>query len=163
MIAWNERPIEIANLLNPAFCSMLIFEAVAGYEEKSVNGMPYPITFLILPMVLHKYTRELIPKTLRTKLHIWLQKNPEVKVQFSERTRQLVPYTKESILFGNQSKTLEFNENGNLTRLAKKIKKDKWPENSESHFCRKKAHFTGRWLAEAGSIESIYIMWGIRP
>jgi len=38
MRRWEERPIEVANLLNPAFCGRLLYQSIVGhteYESKS--------------------------------------------------------------------------------------------------------------------------------
>src|ERR1039457_6981771 len=58
MRIWNDRPPEIAHLFNPAFCALLIREGVLGFVEVSPGGMPYPLVFLLLPIVLHKATRD---------------------------------------------------------------------------------------------------------
>jgi hypothetical protein len=46
MKPWNQRPFEIRNLFNPAFCALILFRALAGYEEESAGGMPFSLTLL---------------------------------------------------------------------------------------------------------------------
>jgi hypothetical protein len=72
-----------------AFCDWLLREAVQGYASMRAAGMPLPLAFLILPVVLHRPTRELAPGALTTKLHVWLQEHPEVRIKFAGRTKEL--------------------------------------------------------------------------
>lgn len=163
MLPWENRPIEVANLLNPAFCSILLRDSVETFQIENGQGMSYPLSFFILPLVLHKPTREALPRTTRTKLHTWLQEKPEVRIGFVERARQLVPYSKEAIIFGLQTGIIKVNENGNLTPSSKRLKKLSWVDEVEPSICRKKAQFLGRWLARAGNVPTILTIWGIRP
>ena len=57
MKRWDERPIEIRNLFNPAFCGLLLFRALCGFEEEDNSGMPFSLTLLILPLSLQKDSR----------------------------------------------------------------------------------------------------------
>ena len=75
MKRWSERPPEVAHLFNPAFCALLLREAVRGFAEVSPSGMPHPLVFLLLPIVLHKATRESLPGSITTKMHPWLQEH----------------------------------------------------------------------------------------
>jgi hypothetical protein len=161
-LPWEKRPFEIANLLNPAFCSLLLGDSIAAFQKENEEGMPYPLSFLVLPLVLHEATRETFPKTTQTKLRVWLKNYPEVRFMFVERTRQLVPYTKESILFGMQKRTISVNEKGNLIS-KKRLENLPWPNQSEPAICREKSKFLGRWFALTGNASTIFIIFGVRP
>jgi hypothetical protein len=164
--SWKERPVEYANLLNPAFCSILLHNAVKGYQNEKNIGMPYSLLFLVLPIVLHRSTREVLPKKIVTKLHIWMQERPEVRVEFSDRTKNLVPYTKEALTFGMQTKIISIDRQGNLSWVKgqlRNISTVSWSKDTETAICYKKAEFVGRWLAQAGEVSTIYTMWGICP
>ena len=163
MLEWQQRPIEIANLLNPAFCSIILRESIVGFTKEKQEGMPYSLAFLILPLVLHKSTRIEIPKTSATKLHVWLQEKPQVRIQFAERVSRLVPYTRESLLFGVRNTIIAINEDGNLVGIGKKIGDKLWPPESEPIMCKTKAMFLGNWLAKSGEASTIFAMWGIKP
>lgn len=54
MKAWNERTHEIAYLLNPAFCGRILYSSIKAYNEKTRKSFPFPLIYLILPLVLHK-------------------------------------------------------------------------------------------------------------
>lgn len=164
MLVWEKRPIEIANLLNPAFCSMLIRDSIEGFHKEDRQGMPYSLSFLILPLILHKSTREALPSTIRTKLHVWLQNTQEARVNFVERARQLVPYTKESQFFGLREGIISINEYGNFLPVKRLFTRCSWANDLiETDSCRNKAYFLGRWLAKVGDVTTIFFMWGICP
>lgn len=123
MLSWEKRPAEIANLLNPAFCSVLLRSSIDGFQKEKEYGISYPLLFLVLPLVLHAPTRQTLPKTTQTKLHVWLQNFPEVRVRFVNRTRELVPYTKEALIFGLQTEIIAICNNGNFIVTPKTLKK----------------------------------------
>ena len=162
MIAWDRRPVETASLFNPAFCSLLLRQSISGYALERSDGMTYILAFLVLPIVLHRFTREQLPSKISTKMHAWLNSQGEVKVQFPERVRAINPYTREGLTYGLQSNLFSIDENGKLLPISRKIKMP-WKLQSESSSCSQKAEFVGRWLAQAGEPGTIYHMWGIRP
>jgi hypothetical protein len=163
MRPWSDRPPEIAHLFNPAFCALLVREGVLGFLEVSPAGMPYPLVFLLLPIVLHKNTRESLPQTSRTKMHPWLQDHQEARVGFAERCAAVAAYTREAILFGARGSMLAFSQNGTIQAPRLRLRRLPWPHDSESAVCRERARFVGRWLATAGDTQTIFAMWGVRP
>ena len=167
MPRWENRPVEIANLLNPAFCAVLLQDTLKAYVEINNFGMSYPLMFVVLPVVLHKATRNKFPKTTQTTLSEWLQSHSDIRLAFVERTRQLVPYTKEALIFGFQQGIFlldENNENGYILPTKKDLASlPSWSKNSEPFDCREKAKFTGRWFAQTGDASTIYKTFGIRP
>jgi len=163
MLNWEKRPFEIANLFNPAFCAILLRDAAEGYEKEKEEGLPYPLSVFILPLVLHKTSRYLMPKTISSRMHVWLKNNEEVRIDFAKRVRHMLPYSKEALIFGMQGKIIMINPEGNLIPVRKNLNKLKWKNDSEPAQCRQKSLFLGRWLAHAGDISTVYAMWGIRP
>jgi hypothetical protein len=163
MRVWNDRPPEIAHLFNPAFCALLIREGVLGFMDVSPGGMPYPLVFLLLPIVLHKVTRESLPGTVATKMHPWIQQHQEARVGFSERCAAVAAYTREAILFAANGELLTFSPEGALQAPRLRLRRPPWPTDSESWACRQQARFVGRWLASAGDNATVFAMWGVRP
>lgn len=163
MLPWEKRPTEVANLFNPAFCTLLLRDAIVAYQKEKKEGMPYALSFLILPLVLSKSTRQALPRSTATKQHAWLQNHPEIRVDFARKLRDLAPYVKESIMFGMHANIIGVDQLGNLIALKKKLRKSTWPKDAEPAVCRKKARFLGRWMAQTGEVSTIFTMWGIRP
>src|SRR5689334_21046467 len=127
MLPWKQRPFELANLLNPAFCSLILYEAISAYQKKNMQGMPYALAFLILPVVLHRQTRNALPVSTNTNIHPWFQNNCEVRVGFAQRVRSMLPYTREAIIFGLQSKIIQIDDNGNISITNVKPAASSWP------------------------------------
>jgi Family of unknown function (DUF6521) len=166
MIKWENRPIEIANLINPSFCAFLIHEMIKGYEEKAENdyGLSYELLFLALPILLHKPTKEKLPRSISTYMHTWLQSNPEVRIGYAKRAKDLVPYTKEAIQFLTARDLLRINEDGSLSTSSKKLRLNLVREvNEYLTDYQKKAKLLGKWFAITGTNSTIYTMWGISP
>ena len=158
---WEERPFEIAYNLNPAYCTVLLNASIAGYQENKKEGMPYPIIFLILPLIIYKPIRDRLPcKNTNQDINLWLKENIGILVDFDIKVRELVPYTKETLMFAMRENVINISgETGNF--INKKILKPKW-KNSTSSDCKQKAKVLGGWFS-ASNIETIYINFRIRP
>lgn len=160
MKAWEERPNEIATLLNPAFCGEILRRCLKEYEVTSVASMPYPLVFLTLPIVLHPRTRSNISSRQRQPLHTWLQSHQDLKVGFAERARQLVPVTNEALTFLLQvgAVTIEVSSGGLSIGNYRAKGAD---GDGEVADCFAKAKIVGRWFAHAGTPTTVYAMWGV--
>jgi ABC-three component (ABC-3C) system Middle Component 3 len=163
---WQTRPIEIANLLNPAFYSLILRESSEGFIKRDEAGIPYSLIFLIPSFVLHEKTRNLLPsRRSTTPFGQWLMRNEAVKIGFADRTKQLIPYTKEALLFGIQHGVLVIdNRSGNLLPTGKQIEQpSSWSSDSIPKESLNKARLVGQWFAEIGDSATIYRVLGIRP
>lgn len=164
MKPWSKRPLEEANLLNPAFCCLTISTYISSYTDFNNEGMPYPLIFMGLPIILHKSTRDSFPYSIRTSLPFWIQENVDRRILFFERTVSLKPYTQEALLFGLLHNWLVL-KNGKFqaTINSTDIKRFLRQLEGESMACIKQANFLGKWFASAGSAETVMSLWGIRP
>lgn len=166
MLTWEERAVEEANLFNPAFCGMLIVKTSDDFTKKANHGFPFPLSFLVLPIVLHNRTREALPSSTITSLLPWLQNNREYLIDFPDRVRRLKSITREAIMFGMTQKLLTVANDGSLLPGRKKI-----PTSSksfelftkEARECVDCARFLGRWLSVAGTTATIMASWGVAP
>lgn len=163
MKPWEARPVEVANLLNPAFCGEVLRHVVKKHNEIANRPFPYPLAFLVLPIVLHKRTREKIPTNSPKPLHVWLQEQQEVRVGFAKRAKQMVPITKESLAFLLQLKAVTVDQNAALTLHRVRRRRVEGQDDGEIADCYQKAEILGRWFARAGSPANIYTMFGVCP
>lgn len=157
--AWATRSHEERALLNPAYCGQLLLAAAAEYGDA---GFPFPLSFFVLPLVLHKKTREALPSTIRTSILIWLQRNPDVKVGFEERVTKTSPVTREAVAFLMRHQKLEVLTGGTL-RVRDPLRAEKDPGSEEIKESLLKARFVGRWLQRAGTPATVFALFGIRP
>lgn len=165
MRAWQQRPIEEANLLNPAFCCVALSASVVGYSSIKAEGLPLPLAFMILPIVLHKTTRESLPQNSQTSLAMWIQNNTHLRILFYERTLSLKPYTREALLFGLTHNWLQVTDGGHLQAKISDstVRKILRTLSGEARECILKSRFIGRWFASAGTVPTVMAFWGIQP
>lgn len=162
MTRWADRPTEVANLLNPAFCGRLLIECAEQY------GRPLPFEFavLVLPIVLHRDTRTKLPRSIATSMQTWIERNPEVRVGFAERVRDLAPFTREALRFSLAHAQLRFRPEAGAfepeQRGSRRGRRAKGPDTAEVRDCLVAAGLIGRWFA-VSTPSAIYSLWGIRP
>jgi hypothetical protein len=166
MLPWADRAVEEATLFNPAFCATLLAEAAGEFMKKAGRPLPFSLTFLILPIVLHGGTRSALPGTTVTALLPWVQDHREQLVDFGVRVQRLRAITREAIMFGTGHQTLALNAHGELTvgtNRQSATAKRTGLFTEETRECVDRAGFIGRWFAAAGTPATIYAAWGIRP
>jgi len=162
MKIWNQRPFEIRNLFNPAFCGIILFRALAGYEEGNEAGMPFSLTLLVLPLCLHKDTRLVLSENSRGYLLKAIEKNPRVLVGFSTRTKQLLPFALEALGLLMERGCFSVTQDGRLQTIDGKVRK-KVTGTDESIACQRIARFIGKEFARIGDRSTIYTSLGVRP
>jgi hypothetical protein len=168
MKPWWERPVELANLLNPAFCGFLVRSAVTSYTEVRPEGMPFALAFLVLPLVLHMNTRDALPASISTTLIAWLEAHPEVRVDFDARVRSLTAFTREAVIFLMHRRLITFTDGamrlGSSELVGSQAAIDRMIRGSEeTAACVRRARLVGRWLAQSGDAATVYALFGVRP
>ena len=161
--AWNQRNPIIANLLNPAFCGEVIRRTADAHNKATNTSFPFAYAFLVLPILLHKDTRDRMPKTTRSYLFAWVEDNEDLFYNFSTRARQMVPFAKESILFLLQNKLIEIDGKGQIIVTTKRIKQYSGDDLEEVNTILKKSKMLGKWLSHNSSINSVYSFFRITP
>lgn len=160
MRAWSQRPFEVANLINPAFTGILCREFAKFFQKESGEPPDVLLFFVALPLTLHRETRLLLPTTVKTKHHVWLEAHPELRVGFAERCRATAPHVREAISFATGHGWLSVAPPHNLA-AEKMALKQGWKELGDNAAHTKAAGFLGRWLAAAGPVPTIYALWGV--
>ncbi|MEA3200921.1 MAG: hypothetical protein QOE90_2349 [Thermoplasmata archaeon] len=153
---------EVANLINPSFCGYLLRRAAEGYAKERGTGIPFELTFLVLPIVLHEETRQALPPNIRTKMHPWLQETPVARLGFASRARALSTFTRNGLLFASTHGIARVDQDGRVWPTPFTPKKPP-VKAAEVRECLDTAELVGRWLAQAGNPATIYLMWGIQP
>lgn len=163
---WEARTVEERNLLNPSFCAVLLWYAARGYANQSEGkGLPFEVVFLVLPMVLHRETRESLPKSSKTSVPVWLDLNPLAASHIADRSRALVPFTKEAMNFGGGYGMLGFRGRSLIgsAEWKRKIAGTLSDCSDEVRECSKRAEFLGKWFAKTGNASTILALFGVRP
>lgn len=156
MTAWTERPRVEATLLNPALVAVLLASAARDYETDGV-GMPWPLAFLVPPLVLHRPTREALPRNTRTHFSTWIRRYPLLRAGFPDRAAAMVPITREGVRFGLRA--------GVLARQGAALSGhlDVEAPAGELRQLIRQAALVGRWLAKTDQPSTVFALLGVAP
>ncbi len=166
MKRWEDRPEEVANLLNPAFCGRLIYSSVQAHQTENDRPMPYTVAFLVLPLALHAATREAIIKAIIRHFEVWIDANQEIKIGLAVRARSLVPFARETLAFLLQTGALEIRESDAALLIGKRLRQMRgrlFPPSDETKACIRAAGILGKWFARVNSPATIYASLGLMP
>lgn len=156
MTAWTERPRVEATLLNPALLAVLLAAAAKDYETQEA-GMPWPLAFLVPPLVLHRPTRDALPRNTRTHLSTWIRREPLLRAGFPARAAAMVPLTREGLRFGLRAGVLA-RDGASLTGRL-----DTEARAGELRQLISRAALVGRWLAKTDQPSTVFALLGVAP
>lgn len=162
MKRWDLRPLEIRNLFNPAFCGLVLFRALNGYEEEDSRGMPFSLSLLVLPLCLHKDSREVIASGSRSYLLKTMEKNQQVMVGFADRVTHMLPYAFEGFGLLMERGCIAVTVDGRIQTVPEKVRKSA-KGTDETVSCQKVARIVGRDFARIADRVTVYTTFGIRP
>jgi len=157
MSAWTDRPQVAATLLNPALIATLESVAAHEYERTARQAMSWPLAFLVVPLVLHRPTRQALPRDTRTHLVTWVSRNPLLRAGFPARAKSLAPIVREGLRFGLRHGVLSA-ENGLIRGSLR-------PDTSQGQLAEllRTAGLVGRWLAKTTEPSTAFALLGIGP
>jgi hypothetical protein len=159
---WDQRPFEVRNLFNPAFCGLVLFRAMQGYEEEDARGMLFSLSVLVLPLCLHKDSREMIAASPRSYLLNTTERNPQVQVGFSDRVTAMLPYAFEGFGLLMERGCISVVPDGRLKTVPDKVRKTV-TGTDETKSCQRVARIVGKEFARIADRVTIYTTFGIRP
>jgi hypothetical protein len=159
---WNQRPFEIRNLFNPAFCGLVLFRAMQGYEEEDACGMPFSLSLLVLPLCLHKDSREVIAGSSRSYLLKITEKNPQIQVGFTDRVTSMLPYAFEGFGLLMERGCISVTLDGRLQTVPDTVRKSV-TGTDETKSCQRVARIVGKEFARIADRVTVYTTFGIRP
>lgn len=162
MKRWSQRPIEIRNLFNPAFCGLILFRALQGYEEEDDRGMPFSLSLLVLPLCLHKDSREIVASNPRSYLLKTTEKNQQVMVGFAHRVTHMLPYAFEGFGLLMERGCIVISDEGRIQAVPNRVRKT-ISGTTETVACQRVARIVGKEFARIADRATIYTTFGIRP
>ena len=127
--------------------------------------MPFEQAFVVLPAVLHKETRECLPRSRRTSLADWIGRNALVQGTIVRIAERMVEHSREGMLFGARY---------GLTRVKGgrihgderwRTSVNRWLRGAseEVRLCARRAEFVGGWFADNASAAGVLALLGVRP
>lgn len=161
MTVWKKRSLELQALLNPAFCGEIIRRAIWAYQKTAKKGMPYPLVFLVLPILLHEPTVSKISASTRSGFHMWIENNQHILVGLANRVTEMTPYTKESILFTSKYSEIRVEKNSIRIENYEPGEVDESNKFTSKYFFRSET--VGKWFAQSGNAATVFNLLGLKP
>lgn len=162
MKRWDQRPFELRNLFNPAFCGLVLVRAMQGYEEEDARGIPFSLSLLILPLCLHKDSREVIAGSPRSYLLKTAEQNPQVQVGLADRVTAMLPYAFEGFGLLMERRCISVATDGRIQTVPNKVRRSV-TGTDETKSCQRVARILGREFARIADRVTVYTTFGIRP
>jgi hypothetical protein len=157
MEQWSERTPAVADLLNPALIATVIAGAASHYESRGGSPMPFELSFLVAPLVLHRSTRIALPARVDSHLAKWVTANEVLAAGFGARAKALVEPVQEGLRFGLRSGAIEF-DGGNITSHLRSRTPARIGDIGE---IVGKARFVGRWFTQIESSATAFALLGV--
>lgn len=161
LLFYSKKSPTFFNLYNPSFCGNLLRICLFEYEVKLNKKMPFSLTFLILPLLLHKELRDTINHY--DILHTWTFENYPKLIDFNKKTKELIEITKASLMFLLQTKTIKIHSDATIEIEKSQFPKKFLTSDSELADYYKKARYLGRWFAFVDDIPTIFALLGVKP
>jgi hypothetical protein len=162
MKRWDLRPVELRNLFNPAFSGLLMLRAIEAYQEETEKGMPFSLTLLVLPLCLHRETRNVLTAGSRSHLLRVVEHHPEVLVGFPERASSTLPFTFEGLGFAMQLGAIEVSSDGSIMKGSKRARRT-LAGSPEVIACQRVARYVGKSFGQIRDRVTVYATFGVRP
>lgn len=162
MKPWDKRPFEIRNLFNPAFCGLVIFRSLLGYEDEDSRGMPFSLSLLVLSICLHRDSREVVASSPRSYLLKTMEKNQQVMVGFANRVTQMLPFALEGLGLLKELGCITVSDDGRIQTVSGTVRKT-IRGTDETVSCQKVARIIGKEFARIADRATVYTTFGVRP
>lgn len=159
MPSWTQRPQASAAFLNPALVAVIAATAARDYERKASGRlMPWPMAFVVAPLVLHRPTRRVLPTSTSTHLTKWVAEHPALVAGLAARSTSLAPAVREGLRFGLRHQILTIEQGFLKGRIPVKSRTE-----GELADLIKAASLVGRWTAKSDNVSTVFALLGVRP
>lgn len=160
MTAWRDRPELERTALNPALVAKVLHEAAIGYNAEAGQGLPYYLTFLVVPAVFHAPTRKALPDRVTSSLASWLGDHPVLRQDAAPLANGFAPYAREGLQLALSTGMLvldgaEMRPRGGRTSVPRS-------DLPELHRLLKAGRFVGRWYGRVNSPSTVFALWGVQ-
>jgi hypothetical protein len=120
--------------------------------------MPWPLSFIIAPLTLHRGTRDALPSSLTTHLGAWVSRHPVLRAGLPLRAQALVEPVREGLRLGLRHGLLTLEEGGALRQAVPRLR---IPDAGDLRQVLRKATFAGRWVSRAEEPATVFALFGI--
>ena len=115
-------------------------------------------------MVLHKETRDRLPKMVTTKMPSWAQENAAVIAFLPSHMADLQQLVRDSLIVGSNIGLLDFDDARDLLPgdgITPQSLGGMAKQSTEVPEIFKRSHFVGRWLTTAGNPPTVFSVLGV--
>lgn len=150
----------LQNMFNPAFCGSGILKCIESYCDFGYNQFEYSLSFLILPLLMHKKSRSKISSTYLS-FHTLVNQNEELFIKLPQRVREFIPITNQALLFLMLNEYIILNKSGAFVILNSKLNTSQIPKTYQ--FMLTLGSRLGELFKQTGPASTIFAAIGIRP
>lgn len=123
--------------------------------------MPWAFPFLIAPLVLHRNTRDALPRRVTTHWARWVSAHPVLRAGFPPRALSLVEPVRDGLRFGLSVGVLHLAGGDSLTGgLTRNAQVD---GGGDVAVIIRSAGFVGRWLTQLDQPATVFALLGVTP
>lgn len=123
--------------------------------------MAWPLAYLVAPLVLHRGTRDALPRTTRTHLGNWVSQNPVLHAGIPARALSLAEPVREGLRFGLANGVLQVDERGRLSGVLAPPSRTVVPGEVDEIIA--KAGLVGKWFAKINQPATAFAVLGVAP
>jgi hypothetical protein len=158
---WVTRSSATAAMLNPAVVAVAIAAAADRYEDFSGEPMPWELIYLVVPMALHRDTREALPARVSSHPANWVTEHAVLQAGLPARASGLAPYVREGFRFGLRTGAIAIVQSGRLSgTLERKLERE---AAGDLPLIVTASAFLGRWFAHIGTPATVFALFGVAP
>jgi hypothetical protein len=156
----DQSPV-VAAMLNPAVIATIVAAAADEYFRAANGPLPWSMAFVVAPLVLHRDTREALPRRTSSHWAHWLSNNPVIQAGFAPRARSLVGPVRDGIRFGLTYGVLAIIDGDGL---ASGLRRPMRPNDlGDLAMLVRAAGFVGKWLAKLDQPATVFALLGVAP
>jgi hypothetical protein len=132
------------------------------FEDEDNRGIPFSLLPLILPICLHKQSREIIAPSTRSYFLKLVASHPQLLIGFGARTQDMLPFTFEALGLLYQFGTIQVRMDGRLKANLQGVRKS-ITGSDETQAIQRVSKYLGKEFARIGDRVTIYATMGVRP
>ncbi|HDS1200849.1 TPA: hypothetical protein QD004_000096 [Shewanella algae] len=165
MIIESELSKEEANLYNPAYIGVILYQAIRECSKQNQQGLHCSLLYLIAPLSLSGRYSSVLPATVSTPLAGWAADFEGHLVGFANSVSAYIDVVNMAIVFLLEKEAISLSENGFFLINNETLPKLPAMVNKNEAFKRAflGAGFLGRWFGQSPSVEAIYTHLGVMP
>lgn len=160
---WARRSPAVAAMLNPALIAAILVAATEEYVRLRDESLPAAHAFLIPPLVLHRATREELPRSVTSHWPKWVADHPVLVAGFPARAVALREYVREGLRFAVRYGALSIDVVGGLTPAHSPAPSRRPSAQGDVRQVIAASQRVGRWLTKLDLPATAFALLGVRP